>query len=196
MNMKQVSEHQAKWDQINKRFKSEKWIQKNVVLGLFIASGCIFFLSFLLGALFSRNFSVNIDHTLTLSSDPFYYIIHNLQSSLYMIGGLFSFSFTTLWALFINGYYLGVTFTGIGELYSFSTAAGSIEAHGVFEIPAILLASATGLYPWYFIYCFLKNKKIRYKEHLKNSISMLVLSVVLFILAGIIEAKISPLFVQ
>ncbi|MDT2304001.1 stage II sporulation protein M [Paenibacillus larvae] len=193
--MKQVSEHQAKWDQINKRFKSEKWIQKMSFWDFLLRQGASFFLSFL-GALFSRNFSVNIDHTLTLSSDPFYYIIHNLQSSLYMIGGLFSFSFTTLWALFINGYYLGVTFTGIGELYSFSTAAGSIAAHGVFEIPAILLASATGLYPWYFIYCFLKNKKIRYKEHLKNSISMLVLSVVLFILAGIIEAKISPLFVQ
>ncbi|QHZ49496.1 stage II sporulation protein M [Paenibacillus larvae] len=194
--MKQVNENKSKCYQVTHCLEPKKWIQKKITLGLFISSGCIFFLSFLLGSLFSSNFSVNIDHNLILSSDPSYYIIHNLKSSLYMIGGLFSFSLTTLWALFINGYYLGVTFTSIGELYSYGIAIGSIAVHGAFEIPAILLASATGLYPWYFIYCFLKNKKIVYKQHLKNSVSMLVISVILFILAGIMEAKISPLFVQ
>lgn len=194
--MKQTSQNNSTYHQVNHRLKTKTSIQKKIILGLFISSGYIFFLSFLLGSLFSSNFSVNIDHNLILSSDPLYYIFHNLQSSLYMIGGLISFSLTTLWALFINGYYLGVTFISIGELSSYGIAIGSIAMHGVFEIPAILLASAIGLYPWYFVYCFLKNKKIVYKQHLKNSVSMFVISVILFILAGIIEAKISPLFVQ
>ncbi len=92
---------------------------------------------------------------------------------------------------------MGATFVGVAIEKSIQEAIASIFFHGIFEIPAIILSGAIGLYPIYLIYLLLRNKKeIDYKNQIKSIGIMLALIVVFLIIASIMEAKVSPLVIN
>lgn len=172
------------------------YLKKYINSWLFLGSLVFFFLSFILGGLASNEIEILIDPSKELTNNPFYYLRHNLKSSLYLFGGIITFSISTIWSLVLNGFMLGATFTGVIAEKSFLFALGSIFFHGIFEIPAITIAGAVGLYPCYIIIKMLKKGKIPYLEHLKRIIIMIVCSIMLFTVAAFMEAYVSPLIIN
>ena len=173
-----------------------KWFVKGTIFKLFLLSLILYIFSFLIGFSLSESIGIKVDKQMAVSHSPLYYIDHNLRSAMYLASGILSFSLTTIWYLFINGCFLGVTFAGISSIHSYGFALGSILTHGIFEIPAITLIGAVGLYPLYFIYSILKNQKVHFMVHIKNLISMIMFSLILFVIAGILEAYISPVIIE
>lgn len=161
-----------------------------------ISSLVIYFISILTGVFLSSEVEFSF-HNDDLSSNPLYYFLHNLKSSFILMSGLALFSLTTLWSLFLNGVMLGATFTGVTIEKSLEEAIISIFFHGIFEIPAIILSGAIGLYPGYILYIFLRNKeRISFKEHAEKIIIMFLLIIPLFFTAGVMEAKVSPFMIS
>ncbi|MES5943655.1 MULTISPECIES: stage II sporulation protein M [unclassified Bacillus cereus group] len=175
---------------------NSRWFVKNTIYKLFSLSLILYIISFFIGFSLSESIGIKIDKQIAVPHSFLYYIDHNLKSAMYLGSGILSFSLTTIWYLFINGCFLGVTFAGISSIHSYGFALGSILTHGVFEIPAINLIGAVGLYPLYFIYSILKNKKVLFIVHIKNIISMIIFSLFLFVIAGILEAYISPMIIE
>lgn len=163
---------------------------------LILSSCLIYVFSLIIGVIISKEIQFSFNNE-ELSNNPLYYFNHNFLSCLYIISGLLLFSLTTLWTLFLNGVMLGATFAGVSIAKSISEATASIFFHGIFEIPAIILSGAIGLYPCYIIYLLLRNtKNVNYKEHLRKIGVMFLLVIIFLLIASIMEAKISPIIIS
>lgn len=132
-----------------------------------------------------------------LSNNPLYYFNHNFVSFLILISGLVLFSLTTLWGQFLNGIMLGAIFAGVSAAKTIQEATASIIFHGIFEILAIIISGAIGLYPCYIIYEILGNaERINLKEHIKKILGMILLAVTLLFVASILEATVSTYIIR
>ncbi|MEK4678178.1 MULTISPECIES: stage II sporulation protein M [Bacillus] len=173
-----------------------KWISKKHFWKLFFSSACIYVFALILGLILSKYMGIEVGKTVGVQNSVINYIDHNLKSALFVASGLVTMSLSTIYYLFLNGFFLGVTFIAVGDFHSYGVAFTSVLVHGIFEIPAIILVGGIGLYPVCIIYYLLRNKKINIKLHLRNGIFMAVISIVLFIIAAILEAYISPILIS
>ncbi|GFZ34046.1 hypothetical protein CSC2_45720 [Clostridium zeae] len=112
-------------------------------------------------------------------------ILHNSSALVFSISGLITFSITTVLYLIVNGIILGLSLAHC-TVYEFFT---KIIPHGMFEIPAMVLASSIGLIPLYIIYCKVKLKTN--KLDIQKILIVLITSFILMFIAGIIESMIS-----
>jgi stage II sporulation protein M len=129
---------------------------------------------------------------------------HNLQAVLLEYsGGVIG--IIPIIALLTNGFIIGAFF-GYLFNHSYLTAIGSLSVqkflvftlpHGIFEIPGFIIAGAAGLRVTTRIIDLIK--KIIYKKpepvdnwKLKDSLFLLVISIILIFIAAIIEANITP----
>ena len=109
-----------------------------------------------------------------------YLIANNIRAALFFV--FFGFLFLSVPLLFFNGYIAGAVI-GSSEIGVFNTIL-LLLPHGIFEIPAIILAVSLGTlvsYQWF-------KKPLNFREVLKYSGKLFIKVIVpLLILAGIIE---------
>lgn len=154
-----------------------------------LSSFLIFMIVVLIGIISSKLFLDNTvwfeNEVAKLSATDIF--LHNLKSNVINLLGIISFGFLTILYLVINGFILGVTIAKGGS-YIFFT---KILPHGIFEVASMILISSIGLLPiWIGIY---KYKKIPINFNKKGVIKVfkiIVVSIILLLLAAIIEGSI------
>lgn len=99
-----------------------------------------------------------------------------------------------------NGWVLGVFasyMSGRGLMLEYILG---VIPHGVVELPALIIAGASGLrfgkIIWFRIYCKLRGRKCSVEGGLEDSFKLLSISVILFLIAAFIESFITPYLID
>ncbi len=111
---------------------------------------------------------------------------------LLMIGSLFFGSITAL-NLLLDGCYVGSTIKLSLKNYATSKVVYLILPHGIFEIPAIIIAGAASFKIPYEIVRYLAGKKetVLTREDIKEYLTLALISVILVVIAAWIEANVT-----
>ncbi|WP_202318942.1 stage II sporulation protein M [Archaeoglobus neptunius] len=118
---------------------------------------------------------------------------NNIKVIIFIVGGCATFGTTTTINLLLNGHALG---TVVSTFYS-CLGAGRLSAlilpHGIFEIPAIIIAGAAGFKIPYEIIRYLLGKKERIltKEDIKECLTLALISIILIVIAAWVEANVT-----
>lgn len=122
---------------------------------------------------------------------------HNWQVSLATAISGIIFIIPVLTTLFFNGFILGVAEDIVQNIRMFLAA---VLPHGIIELPAFVIAGSIGLNLGFEFLKSLKNRNVIsnevFHECLKETIYMVISLIPLFIIAGIIEAFITPLIMR
>lgn len=102
------------------------------------------------------------------------------------------FSIPTLINLLLNGYVLGNILFSLYQIEP-KLIIAFILPHGIFEIPAIIIAGAAGFKIPYEIVRYLAGKKeqVLTKDDIKEYLTLALISIILVIVAAWIEANIT-----
>ena len=73
-------------------------------------------------------------------------LVHNVMASILILLSGVLFGIVPIFSMGANGFFLGVIYRQTAEMAGFSKAAIMILPHGVFEIPALLIAASYGLW--------------------------------------------------
>lgn len=172
---------------------------------LILISFSLYLMSFYLGylltpsKLFDKNVHtgvMNIDKNIQMEDenilpDPLSFITNNLKVVISSSLGFFSLGIITVIELLLNGLYHGI-FTKIAKQSTdVFTILKLTLPHGFFELPAIWIAGASGLKSPRIIIQYLRGVDISIKNEIKEFVILLSVSVLLIIIAGIIEAYIT-----
>ncbi|USH00413.1 stage II sporulation protein M [Thermococcus argininiproducens] len=123
--------------------------------------------------------------------------INNLKVILILsFGGILTFGGLTIWGLIFNGIPLGLflhsswNLRHVGELNSFFFL---ILPHGIFEIPALIIAGAAGFKIPYELLRFAlgKKKEMITEEDAKEFFKLLAISVILIFIAAMVESRVT-----
>ena len=116
----------------------------------------IFAVSFLAGTLAPASLQKEANETYKFVADElqglsggtlfFYIFFHNLLGSILILFSGVLFGIIPLMAIGANGFLLGVLYRQVAEVIGYSSAALKVLPHGVFEIPALLIAASYGLW--------------------------------------------------
>ncbi|MBD2867040.1 stage II sporulation protein M [Paenibacillus arenilitoris] len=173
-----------------------KWVYAHAAKWryLLIASSVLYGLAAIAGAVVGSNEPLQNTEG-DIPHDPFYYLTHNSRSILLFLSGLLTFGMTSIFALFANGFMIGFSVAGRNQDTPLWATLMHIIPHGIFEIPAMLLAGAVGLYPLQLLVRYARNQR-----PLKIGWMSIVLSIVwigaLLIAAAFVEALISPAIID
>ena len=118
----------------------------------------------------------------------------NIKSLLYLLSGSVLFGLTTLIGLIQIGFGLGVWTTGVKQDTTLTELIIVTLPHGIFEIPAIIIAGAAGFKIPYEIIRYLAGRKeqILTKEDIKEYLTLALISIILIVIAAFVEAYITP----
>ncbi|WP_318249320.1 stage II sporulation protein M [Geoglobus acetivorans] len=110
-----------------------------------------------------------------------------------LILGGFIFGIPTFTNIFSNGYMFGVIFAVYIKAFRIDQFLLLILPHGIFEIPAIIIAGAAGFKIPYEIVRYLAGKKetILTKEDIKEYLTFALISIILIVIAAWIEANVT-----
>ncbi|GAA0136156.1 stage II sporulation protein M [Paenibacillus sp. YSY-4.3] len=127
--------------------------------------------------------SRQIDH---LDKSVLPILTQNLFTSALLISGLFSLSLPTIIILFLNGFWFGASLTsrymdGVSAL----ELALKIVPHGIFEIPALIIAGFVGFQG----ITFYIHKQRPWAYYLKSILLMCSLLIAAAIVEGLITSK-------
>ncbi|MFD1954463.1 stage II sporulation protein M [Paenibacillus thailandensis] len=127
--------------------------------------------------------------------DPLYYIGHNSRASLLFVSGLLTIGMSSIFALFANGFMIGFSVASKMQETAFAATMMHVVPHGIFEVPAMILAGAVGLYPLQLIIRYARGiKPVRIAwVQLAQSV---VLIAALIAAAGVVEAWITPHIIE
>ncbi len=125
-----------------------------------------------------------------------YVTANNLQVSFLAYAGGISFGLFTVVILMVNGLMLGTIAAGLANhphevVMSFW---GFVAPHGVFEIPAIIIAGAAGLQLGWALICpapYSRADSLQLAG--SNSIRLIICTIFMLLIAGFIEGHISPI---
>ncbi|MEM0075340.1 MAG: stage II sporulation protein M [Conexivisphaerales archaeon] len=126
-----------------------------------------------------------------------YIFLHNWQVSLATALSGIWFSVTPFVSIFVNGFILGSVYTLVPNFFMFAAA---ILPHGVIELPSFILAGSAGIRLGVFFYKFNKanddkmNSEFYYVA--RQTIYLLIALALLFLIAGLIEANITPIIMH
>jgi len=122
---------------------------------------------------------------------------HNWQVSLATAASGIVFTIPALTTLFFNGFILGVTEDIVQNTTMFLVA---VLPHGIIELPAFIISGSIGLNLGFKFLKALKNRNVVSNESfhkcLKETLYMVISLIPLFLIAGIIEAFITPLIMR
>lgn len=170
---------------------------------LIFLSFLLFFIGFLLGISLPTRYKIlgNVDITPFLEREfgkeklSFSYIFeNNLKASLLLsFGGALTFSGLTFLNLIFNGMNLGALFYEALASNDVGTFFLLIFPHGIFEIPALIIAGAAGFKIPYELLRFALGKKeeILTEEDAKEFFKLVGISIVLIFIAAVIEAEVT-----
>jgi stage II sporulation protein M len=73
-------------------------------------------------------------------------LLHNVMASIFVLISGVIVGIIPTFAIGANGFVLGVAYSQVAEMVGYSKAALKVLPHGVFEVPALLLAASYGLW--------------------------------------------------
>ncbi len=119
--------------------------------------------------------------------------INNLKVIIIIIIGAILFGVPTIVAIVNNSMSLGILIGEYSLIYDPLKISILILPHGIFEIPAIIIAGAAGFKIPYEIVRYLAGKKeqILTKEDIKEYLTMALISIILIVIAAWIEANVT-----
>ncbi len=114
--------------------------------------------------------------------------VHNMIASiLILVSGVF-FGIIPILSIGANGFFLGVLYRQVAEVAGYSKAALMVLPHGVFEIPALLLAASYGLWLGVMVVRRMRGKEnIPIRSHMEHAFRryFVVVFPLLIVAAGI-----------
>lgn len=165
-------------------------------LELCLSAG-IFFGSMLIGILILKLdpsvFNNDLVGTYIKGSDSFSIIKNNLTVSLSLIAGNLFLGLTTIIRLFYNGLFSGMMLEIHSNNFSIYTILVKTLFHGIFELPGVVICGGIGLKTLTISIKAINRKKIEFKVDIIDSLVLFVFSVILIIIAGVIEGNIITL---
>ncbi len=119
---------------------------------------------------------------------------HNMEIIIINIFGGFIFSIPTMLSLFYNGMIIGYDTKLALSHSTLKTVLIFTLPHGIFEIPAIIIAGAAGFKIPYEIIRYLAGRKeqILTKEDIKEYLTLALISIILIVIAAFVEAYVTP----
>lgn len=136
------------------------------------------------------------------SIDAFNIMLHNEITALCVFFGSIIFGIYAIIAMFTNGLVMGfMAGYTIKSTYTLIIYIVLIVPHGIIEIPAFFCSCTSGILLFLFIYRVIKDivgKKtlkesyINNKKTIKHAVILLLISLVLFAIAALIEGFITP----
>ncbi|MCA6213509.1 stage II sporulation protein M [Thermococcus sp. 101 C5] len=168
-----------------------------------LLSFLLFFIGLFLGVTLSIHYEVHenvniapfLERELNEGKLSFSYIFkNNLKVSLLLsFGGALTFGGLTFLNLVFNGMNLGVLFYEALASNDIGIFLLLILPHGIFEIPGLIIAGSAGFKIPYELLKFALGKKeeIISEEDAKEFFKLVVISIVLILIAAIIESKIT-----
>ncbi len=129
----------------------------------------------------------------TLEAPDFWQIVfNNIRVVALLLLGALLFGGTTFVNLIFNGVNLGVV--AKMSIKTSITTLTLILPHGIFEIPAIIIAGAAGFKIPYEIVRYLAGKKEQplTKEDVKEYLTLALISIILIVIAAFVEAYVTP----
>lgn len=117
------------------------------------------------------------------------FINNSVVSVLFFLGAI-TFGLLSFIYLFINGYYIGTTFSYKISSEGLQQTMELVFWHGLLEVPSLILSSSLGFVPLILvIFSAHSRKKIRIRKYLKYSVVVMILVLILNALAALIESK-------
>lgn len=147
-----------------------------------------------IGVLFGNMVNVNpSDYYKPVSPNWYELAVNNIGAALLIAISGILFTIPTIILLFLNGLILGFTIVLSLPIHSVTTIIAALLPHGILEIPALILAGAIGLKPFFLYAYHIKfQAKIKWKKELLESAAMLSIVIILLLAASLIEAYITP----
>ncbi|MFQ6087381.1 MAG: stage II sporulation protein M [Methanosarcinales archaeon] len=127
---------------------------------------------------------------------PLFFLKYNLLVITILIVGGFSLGILTLLNLAFNGLIFGVVIGDFLNKISISKILILTLPHGIFELPATLLAGTVGFLIAKSFYNYLRfGEEPLKKQEQKDIFALSTFSIVLIVVAAIVEAKITTQFI-
>ncbi len=179
----------------------------NIIKYYFLASVIVFVLSILVGIYLGNggnSFLVDLINTSVegISNTPFSFesiTLSNIRVALMITAGGIFFSVLSVIILFYNGLIIGF----LGCMYPTVYFLAFILPHGIFELPALMLACALAFMITHFICRLIRgifSRKIKVMDQIRKSYPLLramlvtfILFIVLLVVAGYIETNITEI---
>ncbi|HIH73460.1 MAG TPA: stage II sporulation protein M [Thermococcaceae archaeon] len=156
---------------------------------------------FLLGLGSGFSSALSHDYSAYFGFDPFdnsnpgvlFFFKHNLKVAFLLWTGAITLGTTTLVNLFSNGFILGSAVKTVANQLKLTETLSLILPHGIFEIPALIIAGAAGFKIPYELLRFVLGKKdeIITEEDAKEFFKLVGVSIALIFIAAVIEAEIT-----
>jgi len=165
-----------------------------------ILSLMTFTLGLFAGSFSSYSFSEKYVFTTSHSSDEtskhsmMFFLSNNIKIILSLILSSLTFSILTVVVLLYNGVISGIIIKTVVEQIGWSKSLFFVLPHGIFEIPAIIIAGAAGFKIPYEIVRYLAGKKetVLTKEDIKEYLTLALISIILIVIAAFVEVYITP----
>ena len=159
----------------------------------------IYFISFFIGYHYTvTNYTLSTHFVKPLRdlSAPVFetILINNLILIILLFTGSFLMGTTTVINLVHNGHSIGMLLSIYSKISSLAYFLSLTAPHGIFEIPAIIIAGAAGFKIPYEIIRYLAGRKeqILTKEDIKEYLTLALISIILIVIAAFVEAYITP----
>ncbi|MDI9644201.1 MAG: stage II sporulation protein M [Candidatus Verstraetearchaeota archaeon] len=99
--------------------------------------------------------------------------------------------------LLLNGYVLGLVGTVVSTEVSLESSLAALVPHGIFEIPALIIAAAAGFRLGFSflkkVWCILNHRNHSVSFDFVRSLRLFLLSTILLFIAAIMETYVTPL---
>jgi stage II sporulation protein M len=194
----------------------ERWLRRAFEMMVFsdnakyiTAAAILMFLAFALGAVMPMGEGSMADNPLFegLESIVSYYQPYNPFSVIFLflknsLTALIAFALsplllvTPVLVLSLNGFLLGIVGNVMASQVSLNAALAALVPHGIFEIPALVLASAAGLRLGWAALRKLKAKlahaQFSIAPDFAKSFRLFIVAIVLLLIAAVVETYVTP----
>lgn len=162
--------------------------------GLIRAAAIWFFAGIVLSLFIGNQIHLNEANLLTGFHYEWYQIAaNNISAGLLVAASGILLSVPSVLLTLFNGFMLGYLVMLSASHYSAAAIIAALAPHGIFELPALILACAIGLKPFFWLLRFVGTKQsIDWKQEGFRIAWLLGLMIALFIVASLIETYVSP----
>lgn len=155
---------------------------------------------YLLGIVLGLTFSdalFNIPNTKSIEGNlgVFNFALHNLLVNILTCFSFFTFGIFTTVLIIYNGFLISISaIHSIEQGHNLLYVISALIPHGIFEVPAFILAGAIGFKGLDFIVKKIAGKKV--KLFFRDIFTMLVIIFILTGIAAVVEATITPMILD
>ncbi|MHB1255383.1 MAG: stage II sporulation protein M [Dethiobacteraceae bacterium] len=124
------------------------------------------------------------------------YLVNNATVAMMMMfGGILTLGAVALFLIFYNGVIVGESVVVALDKMPAGEVLMRLLPHGIFEVPALLLAGAGGFLSLKIVIALLREKKVNFRSELLGAGWLAIAVVLLLAVAAAVEAHITPALV-